>query len=293
MPPRAPKRHPLNQSRLYRVDSRGKLAGLFGLTRKSLDAVLAMERPYTNRQMEQHRNGKTKSRTIQEPRGDLRPIHSYVSKALSRIEPPEFLYCPVKLRSYVSNARRHADSKEVRKLDVREYFPSTPSYRVYWFFHTVMRCSTDVAAVLAKLLTVEGHLATGSTVSPILSFYAFNDMWRAIAKLAEDAGCILTVYMDDAALSGDAVPDSLVWEVRKAIYSRGLRYHKECRYAHGIAEVTGAIIRGGKLMVPNRQLKKAYEVREALKIAVDPAEVAALKSRLRGLNDQRRQVEGR
>ena len=55
-------------------------------------------------------------------------------------------------------------SKEVRKLDVREYFPSTPSHRVYWFFHTVMRCSTDVAAVLAKLLTVEGHLATGSTV---------------------------------------------------------------------------------------------------------------------------------
>jgi hypothetical protein len=275
------------------MDSRGRLAALFGLTRKDLNSVLAMERPYTNRSMEQTRNGKTKIRTIQEPRGDLRPIHSYVSKALSRIEPPDFLYCPVKLRSYVSNARRHADSREVRKLDVKEYFPSTPSHRVFWFFHTVMRCSSDVAAVLAKLLTVEGHLATGSTVSPIMSFYAFNDMWHVIAKLAEEAGCILTVYMDDAALSGDAVPNSLVWDVRKAIYSRGLRYHKECRYSRGIAEVTGTILQGGKTMVPNRQLKKAYEVREALKVAVDPAEVAALKSRLRGLNDQRRQVEGR
>jgi hypothetical protein len=214
-----------------------------------------MERPYTHRPMEQTRNGKIKIRTLQEPRGDLRPIHSYVSRALSRIEPPDFLYCPVKLRSYVSNAKQHANSKEVRKLDVEKYFPSTPSHRVYWFFHTVMRCSEDVAAVLAKLLTVDGHLATGRTVSPILSFYAFNDMWHAINKLAVDGGCILTVYMDDAALSGDTVPDGLVWNVRKAIYSRGLRYHKECRYSSGIAEVTGTILQGGKTKVPNRQLK--------------------------------------
>ena len=31
----------------------------------------------------------------------------------------------------------------------------------------------DVSVMLARLLTVDGHLATRSTVSPILSFYAF------------------------------------------------------------------------------------------------------------------------
>ena len=226
------KRHPLNQSRLYAVQSRGKLAELFGLTRAGLDEILAIERPYSQRPLLLTRSGKTKERTIQEPRGALRPIHASVKKALSRIEPPDFLFCPVKHRSYVSNAAQHVGAKVVRTLDIHAYFPSTPSHRVYWFFNTVMRCSTDVASVLAQLLTVEEHsatnvrhLATGSTVSPILSFFAFYDMWHNIAEIAKAAGCTLSVYMDDITLSGDVVSEGVVWAIRKQIHSRGLLYH--------------------------------------------------------------------
>ena len=38
-----PKRHPLHQSRLYSIQSRKRLAGLFGLTPDGLDAVLTMD----------------------------------------------------------------------------------------------------------------------------------------------------------------------------------------------------------------------------------------------------------
>jgi len=241
MRPNTPKRHPLDQSRFYKVQSRGKLAEIFGLTRAGLDTILAAERPYSHRMKDIARNGKTKARLIQEPRGALRPIHDIVKKALSRIEPPEFLFCPVKRRSYVSNAAQHLNAKVVRTLDIHAYFPSTPSHRVYWFFHTVMGCSTDVASVLAQLLTVEGHLATGSTVSPILSFFAFYDMWLNIAQIAREAGCTLTVYMDDVTLSGDVVLESVVWAVRKQIHSRGLHYHKEKHFTQGVAEITYGI----------------------------------------------------
>ncbi len=95
------------------MQSRAKLAAFFGLTRATLDAVAATERPYSKRTKEITRNGKTKTRVIQEPRGDLRPIHIAVRKALSRIEPPDFLFCPVKRRSYVSNAAQHIGAKEV------------------------------------------------------------------------------------------------------------------------------------------------------------------------------------
>lgn len=274
------------------MQSRAKLAAFFGLTRAMLDAVIAMEQPYSKRIKEITRNGKTKIRVIQEPRGDLRQIHIAVRKALSRIEPPDFLFCPVKRRSYVSNAAKHIGAKEVRTLDVHAYFPSTPRHRVYWFFHTIMRCSPDVAAILANLLTVDGTLATGSTVSPILSFFAFYDMWFAIGRIAKDAGCVLTVYMDDVTLSGDSVLERTVWAVRKQIHSRGLHYHKERHYIGGVAEVTGTLLRNGKTVVPNRQLKKAYDTRMKLMAVVDPAEEARLKSVLRGLNQQRNQVEG-
>ncbi len=292
MQPKTSKRHPLDQSRFYKVQSRGKLAEIFSLTRAGLDAILAADRPYSHRIKDITRNGKTKARLIQEPRGALRPIHENVKKALSRIEPPGFLFCPVKRRSYVSNAVQHLNAKVVRTLDIHAYFPSTPSHRVYWFFHTVMSCSTDVASVLAQLLTVEGHLATGSTVSPILSFFAFYDMWLNIAQIARDVGCTLTVYMDDVTLSGDAVPERVIWAVRKQIHSRGLHYHKEKHFTQGVAEVTGTLIKDGRMVVPNRQRKKAYDTRMKLAATTDPAEMAQLMSRLRGLGEQRRQVEG-
>ncbi len=292
MRPNTLKRHTLDQSRFYKVQSRGKLAEIFGLTRAGLDAVLAAERPYSHRMKDITRNGKTKARLIQEPRGALRLIHNSVKKALSRIEPPEFLFCPVKRRSYVSNAKQHLNAKVVRTLDIHAYFPSTPRHRVYWFFHTVMICNTDVASVLAQLLTVEGHLATGSTVSPILSFFAFYDMWLNIAQIAREAGCTLTVYMDDITLSGDAVPDRVLWAVRSQIHSRGLHYHKEKHFTQGVAEVTGTLVKDGRMLVPNRQRKKAYDTRIMLAATTDAAEMVQLMSRLRGLSEQRRQVEG-
>jgi hypothetical protein len=287
-----PRYHPLTQSPFYALQSRAKLAALFGLTRKTLDDVLAMERPYSCRSFEEERHGKVKTRIIQEPRGALRPIHVVVRKALSRVQPPEFLFCPVKRRSYALNAAQHVGAKELRMIDIKAYFPSTPRQRVIWFFHKVMRCSPDVAVILGQLLTADGHLATGSTVSPIMSFFAFYDMWLAIAQIAKDAGCVITVYMDDITISCDRIPGKVVWAIKQEIHRRGLDYHKERRYTRGIGEVTGGVIRDGKVVVPNRQRKKAFDTRMQLATTTDQAEALRLASVLRGLDAQRRQIEG-
>ena len=124
-----------------------------------------------------------------------------------------------------------------------------------------------MAAILANPLTVDERLATGSTISPILSFFAFYDMWLAIGRIAEEAGCVLTVYMDDVTLSGDSVPKRVVWAVRKQIHSRRLHYPKERHFTGGVAEVTGTLIRDGKMAVPNRQRKKACDTRMNLATA--------------------------
>ena len=284
-------RHPLRQSRLFRVSTRKKLAGILGITVQDLQLLLRMEQPYSERQIVIERNGKIKTRDIQEPRGILRPVHERVATLLSRIEPPGFLFCPVKRRSYVSNAMQHLCGREIRTLDIQAYFPSTPKTRVFWFFHKIMECNTDVSIILARLLTVHDRLATGSTASPILSFYAFYDMWQCIAAHADAAGCILTVYMDDVTLSGDIVPDRLMWAVRQEIHKRGLVYHKEKRFQTGIAEITGVLLRDGKAMIPNRQYLKAFRLRADLRAATSSEEAGWINCRLTGLIAQRRQIE--
>ncbi len=287
-----PKRYSLRSSRLFRLRTRRNLAALLGLTEHGLQVILVMDRPYCQRQTEVLRNGKIKTRDIQEPRGALRPVHERMKALLSRIEPPEFLFCPVKGRSYVSNATRHLGAQQVRTLDVKAYFPSTPTTRVYWFFHKVMECSDDVSIILARLLTVNGHLATGSPVSPILSFFAFYDMWNNIDALVQRAGCSLSVYMDDVTVSGLSVPDGLMWDIQQQIHSHGLRYHKQNSFNGGVAEVTGVLLRDGRAMIPNRQHHKAHLLRVQLRETTDLKEVDALTKRLDGLKSQRTQIEG-
>lgn len=281
----------INQSPLYKVTTRRKLAFIFGMTEATLQVVWAMPTPFSSRQIEVPRNGVMKIRHVQEPRGPLRPVHNRVRKLLSRIEPPAFLFCPVKRRSYVSNAAEHIGAKEIRTLDVANYFPSTPRHRVFWFFETVMRCNRDVASILAKLLTANGSLATGSTVSPILSFYAFRDMWLSIADLVHAAGCKLSIYMDDVTVSGDRVPELLMWQIRQQVHSRGLKYHKERHYRGGIGEITGVIVRDGKTVLPNRQRKKVYDLRAVLRDTQDEDEATAIRRRILGMKTQQKQVE--
>jgi len=145
--------------------------------------------------------------------------------------------------------------------------------------------------MLAELLTVDGHVPTGSPVSPILCFYAFFDMWHEIAELALANGCKITVYMDDLTISGPVVPEWLVWKIRKQIYGHGLRYHKERHFVEGFAEVTGVVLRQGRAFVPNRQRKKTHDLVRQVDSLPLGEERSRLARKLAGLKAQRRQVE--
>lgn len=280
--------HPLDQSPFYRLRNRKKLAQLLGLTAGRMERLANGAGGYWQFENE---DSKGKTRQIQVPKPALRHVHDRVADLLSRIQAPGCLHCPVKRRSNVTNAMAHAGADQVHTLDIQSYFPSTTARQVAGSLHSVMGCSPDVASVLAKLLTVDGHLATGSPVSPILSFYAHYELWMAVAAAVEGAGCTLTIYMDDVTLSGRVVPDWLVWEVKRRIGTEGLRYHKEQRYDRGWAEVTGVVLRDGGGRVPQRQHKKAHELRKALHAERDTEAANTLRSKLGGVVAQRKYVE--
>jgi hypothetical protein len=237
-------------------------------------------------------NEKGKKRVIENPCPPLKRAQGRIATLLALIEPPDFLMCPVKGRSYLRNAREHVGAREIVTEDVSAYFPSTTWNRVYWFFHKRMNCSTDVAWTLASLATLEGHLPTGSPLSPILAYYAHQDMWLNVQRIARDACVKLTVYMDDLTLSGDAVSPRVVWDIKQQIHKTGLRLnHKKARrYGRGEAVVTGVVVTPGGIRLTkgaNLKLKTARDERAA---ATDAAAAEALTRRLRGLEGQRTQV---
>ena len=244
--------------------------------------------PDRYRQFEIDKKGGGK-RPVEDPVAPLKRAQGRVAKMLARIEPPDFLFCPVKGRCYVSNAAQHRGNRVVHCLDIKKFFPNTPRVRVIWFFQTVMQCRGDVAGLLGDLCTFEGHLPTGSPLSPILAYYSYHDMWAEIAAFCASKGYTLTVYVDDVTISGSKVPTVDVWQVRRMIHRTGLRYHKLKHYVDKPAEVTGVIVRDGRVVVPNRQRLKQRQL--AFTLQGPGIDDPRLRGRLTGITGQIRQID--
>lgn len=283
-----PKRYVLDQSPLYKLSNRRKLADLLKITTREL-RLLSRQADNLYREFSvPKKTGGT--RDVENPARQLKLVQARLARWLGRIEPPDYLFCPVKGRCYVSNAALHRGQRVVHCLDVRKYFPSTSARRVFWFFHKIMKCERDIAGTLTALSTYQGHLPTGSPLSPILAYFAHYDVWEAIAAICRQHGYKLSVYIDDVTISAPSVSAAVLWDIKREIHRSGLRYHKEKSFYNGVAEITGVIVNGEKLITPNRQFKKIAAIKQEIRIMKRGVEVEKLRERLSGLQAQARQI---
>lgn len=290
--PTSAERHPLNQSPFYKLRSKRKLADLLRISQAELRRLCVTADNVYREFSIKKKDGSL--RGVEDPARQLKLVQARIARQLSKIRPPDYLFCPVKGRSYVTNAAQHRGKRVVRCLDVRKYFPNTPSRRVFWFFRTVMQCELDVAASLASLACYRGHLPTGSPLSPIMAFFAHYDVWQEVAAICGEHGYTLTVYIDDVTISAPKIDPAAMWAVKRAIHASGLRYHKEKCFYGRPAEITGVIVNGDALAAPNRQLKKISGLRTTIrseeKRKGQGHDTKDLRLKLDGLNGQIRQI---
>jgi hypothetical protein len=230
-------------------------------------------------------------RLVEAPTSLLKTVHKRVYSLLSRIQVQDSIYSPRKGISIVQNAALHRGNKQLYKVDIKKYFPSIKKRKIYWFFHKRMECSADVAGILAQILTIDGHLSTGSPASPILSYFANLDMWAEIESLALANKCVLSVWVDDICISGDKISDFLIWRIRNLIRGHGLIYHKESMLKTKAIRVTGIIVSGHRLMAPKATHKKLYTLRRKLKNSSDPSRCKSLSLQIAGIENYISEIE--
>jgi hypothetical protein len=275
MPARRP--YARNQSPLYKIKSPAQLASVLLLKPQGMQGLEEAEDNYIR-----WIDKKTK-RAIQKPKTVLEQVHRRVGIFLARIETPEFLHSAVKGRSYITNAERHAIDKPTVKIDIRKFYPSVRAQAVFHFFRDRMSCAGDVAGILARLLTVDGHLATGSSASPILSYFVYEDMFGEIEELAVQRGCAMTCYVDDLVFTGPGATRRLVYDLTQVVRRYRLWVHKTKLFQAGQAKViTGvAVTKVGK-RVPNEREQTIKRGRAELKAAKTDAERRPIMRRLTG-----------
>lgn len=276
--------HMLKQSPFFKLKGKGQLSSLLRLEWDAIDALLTVEnyRVWLNE----------KNREIQQPIGRLGAVHSRIGDLLSRIELPDYLYSQ-KGRSYADNAWRHRGEVPLLKTDIHKFYPSTTWMMVYRMFCIEFECAEDIAHRLADLCCYQQkHLPTGSPVSGRIAFLAARHMFDAVYSAAERERCEMTAYVDDLTVSGANATKVLLGEIRQIIRRHGLKTTNKKSHAYAASSpkpVTGAVICGDEVRLPNERHRRIDEVRRALKAAAK-TEKAKLQRTLLGRVQEAKQV---
>ncbi len=304
-----PKGYSIKDSRFFRLRTKKKLAKLLRVSQPTLAEISKRDDLYVRRWKHKKDDKWLKEPPLAHEADDFRPIdipdqrlksmQARIADLMSRITAPDWLFSPVKGRSYVDNAAHHKGSKAFWLLDIANYFPSCSAKKVAHLFLKKFECSEDVTAILVHIVTVADKetglvgLPQGSPCSPILAFFSNLDMWCEIEAVVERAGLRHSVYADDITISGSMVPKSAVWEIKKAVHKHGLRIKssKEHSLIDVPADITGVIVVGEKTKLPNRQLLKLFELKLERQVAIRRDHRRMLDNRIAGRIAQRRQVE--
>lgn len=267
------KRIPLEQCHLFRLRSPHALALRLRTPLEKLEKLAAGNR---------YGVFKLKSgRTVQEPEAALQALHRKIHRYLARIETPDYLHSTVAGASYIGNAATHRGTPDTIKVDVKKFFPSVPQHKVMHFFRDVLKCSGDVAGLLANLICFRGFLATGSAASPIISYYAFKNMFDEIDAFARAKDYRLSVYVDDITMSGVNLSWTDLRHLHHLIRRHGLSGHKsKISKGNKPRMITGVMICGSDIQLPFARWKKIKELRNALRNPSATVDKQALLNRL-------------
>ncbi|UWR35322.1 reverse transcriptase family protein (plasmid) [Sulfitobacter sp. W027] len=253
---KAMKFYGIEQSPFYMLQRKRDLADLLFTSVRALEGMTDKSVPHYEYWEEEKPDGSM--RPLCRPHEGLDKAQSRVAYLIACIKTPDYVHAPVPKKTYVTNAAAHRSSRSFCLMDIESFYPSCREEKVLAFFRHRMKCSLDVAVILARLCCDKGSLPQGSSSSPILSYWAYSEMWDAIFAIAEEAGNIFTLYIDDLTVSGQVVLKNTIWNIQKEIHKHGLAIKvKKTRWIlDKPASVTGTIVSTEGLRLPNRQHRK-------------------------------------
>ncbi|MXO91099.1 reverse transcriptase family protein [Pontixanthobacter aquaemixtae] len=253
---KAKKFYPLEASPFYKLQSKKRLASLLFTSLTALRGMADKSVPHYEYWEEQKADGSM--RPLCRPHEGLDKTQSRIAYLLACVQTPDYVHAPVPAKTYVTNAASHQGARAFSLLDIESFYPSCKEEKVLAFFRHRMKCSIDVSTLLARLCCDNGSLPQGSSSSPILSYWAYAEMWDAIYTITSNAGNNFTLYLDDLTISGDRVLGNTLWRIRQQIHKHGLQIKesKSRRIIDKPADVTGVIVTNQGLRLPNRQHQK-------------------------------------
>jgi hypothetical protein len=232
-----------------------------------LAALAGLEPEYREFRIPKKKRGR---RLLCEPEAKLKQLQRRIlCRVLRRLKSHPAATGFERGQSIVTHARRHACRAIVVRLDLKDYFPSTRSRRVYAYFRAV-GWNRPAARLLVRLCTHRGGLPQGAPTSPRLSNLVNYQLDQRLAAMAAKLGAFYSRYADDITLS--LAQDErkrlryLIRFVRRVAGEMGYRVHGRkklrIRRRHQQQRVTGLVVNAGvRLPRATRRWLRAVEHR--------------------------------
>ena len=254
------KGYEINQSPLYKLSSKRKLATILQIEYASL----LRAKDWINYTIGEIEKGSGGFRTIYDPCRELKQVQRRIKNLLSRISIPNWVFSGRKGVCHVDNGKYHEHSVYFVQSDLHAFYDSCSRERVYRLFKDRFKCSSDVSALLSDLTTLtleDGStvIPTGSPCAQLVAFFAYQDTFNELHNLARNHGCKFSLYVDDLTFSSK-IPFSNPAVFKKKLlqivkrYGHSLSLSKTAyRSADEPKIVTGvAITKEGVSAIPNK-----------------------------------------
>ncbi|OOP74115.1 reverse transcriptase family protein [Clostridium beijerinckii] len=283
----------LEDSLLYRLRNRGKLAEMFNLPHNYFRTQYKLDIEYKSKHIKTGRN--KKDRLVENPNEKLKNIQRKILKYLSRIQTPDWIISGKKGKSYIDNSKFHKDNSYVITSDIMNFYPSCKRDYVYRMFRYTFRMPSDLAIILTTLVTYNGGIPTGAPTSQMIAYWAYRDTFIRMNEIALEYNTKFSLYVDDMVFSSKStISKRMILEIKKELQKCGMNLKDNKTRKYGGKDyklITGVVYdKNGVLKIPNRLRKDIIDGYNEIKKMKDTCSETDKKSLL-GKIYSARQIE--
>lgn len=205
---------------------------------------------------------KVSKREILSPCKELSYIQKFIKETiLDKVNINNCSYGFVKGKNIKMNAESHLNSDVVLNIDLKDFFPTIDSRRIYYIFNKICKYDKTLSYCLTRLVTYRNMLPQGACTSPVISNIVSYKMDYRLLNLAKNLNINYTRYADDITFSGpsDIINNKLYFCVKKIIIEEGFKINEKKVHFSSKSfrqEVTGLIVNNKNVSVSSKYIKK-------------------------------------
>ncbi|MBE9584544.1 RNA-directed DNA polymerase [Mucilaginibacter sp. JRF] len=199
---------------------------------------------------QENSDGSFKKRDIIKPVYYIKVLQRGLNDQLKNLEIPDCMYGGITERNNVVNALEHISGRFFFTVDLKGFFNNITNSQVHQTL--ISRGFTwNEARAITNLTTYKGSLPQGAPTSTTLANLVFSSTAEFLETFCKERNITFTVFVDDLTFSSIECFKKHTNQILETLKQNGFFVnHRKIHYRKHSCEVTGIIIRKGKLFLP-------------------------------------------